>query len=65
VTVSAAGNRCAQVLEEGVLHVAEHVELALAVIADTGIDHRSAALRAQREALKGDDHLAVALAKCG
>src|ERR1700733_10851984 len=49
----------AQILEKCVLHVAEHVELALPVVADAGVDHHGAALRAQHEALEGDDHAAV------
>ena len=49
----------AQVLQEGALQVAEHVELPLPVVADAGVDHGRAALRAQHEALEGDDHPAI------
>src|SRR5579863_3538130 len=50
--------RAAQILEKGVLHVAEHVEFTLPVVADAGVDHHGTALRAQHEALEGDDHAA-------
>src|SRR5258707_3782994 len=44
----------AQIFQEGVLHVAEHLELTLPVVTDASVDHCRAALRAQHEALEGD-----------
>src|SRR6478735_7860870 len=46
-----------QILEKSGLHVGEHRELTLPVVADAGVDHGHAALRAQHETLEGDDNL--------
>ena len=58
VDVIGSEARVLQVFEKVARHVRKDVELALAIGADTGVEHDAVLRRAHDEALEGDDHLA-------